>query len=457
MKNKSLTLLISGLLTVGIAGAAIAIILSLSGVDTQPDLAVGSVYIAAVGMMFIVLIVEIVSAIKIEDSTFHTALLAASLIVLYLFSTDMQLFFAEFGIDIPKAVFGTASEIAFVLTSVLCCWYIVFLYNLSVNRKAIASTSVPILATLLITDGLTIDLGYGYIAHFIIAAFISATFCIILWRAKRKQNIGITTYFVVAMFILSVGVQNVNALFYSGCTAVVPGISLAYAVMTVTMFLCVYMLFSIRADSKAVKSGEYKHQAELFEKKALSGQIKPHFIFNSLEAVRTLYHRDIAQGDAAVNHLSDFLRGSIKSFDSELIPFETEINNVFSYTEFENLKRQNKIDVIYNIDFTEFSVPPFSVQTFVENSLKHSGVDGIENGIIVISSYKSGENAVVEIYDNGKGFDPSKISENSHGIKNARGRFALTLGCEPEIESAAGSGTRIIITIGLNKQGELKK
>ena len=365
----------------------------------------------------------------------------------------MQLFFAAFGIDIPAIVFGILSEIAFVLVTVDCCWYIIFLYKLSVKRKALIAIAATILAVLLLVYTITLLYGYGYIAHFVMVALTVIAFSTILLHAQKKSKISVNTYFIAATFSFSVGAQSVNALFYSGCTLAVPGLTLTYAVLTFSIFLCVYLIFTIRTDSKAVKSNEYKLQAELFETKALSGQIKPHFIFNSLEAVRALYHQDTASGDAAITYLSDFLRGSIHSFDSELIPFEREIDNVFSYTEFENLKRQKKIEVIFNLDYTEFCVPPFSVQPFVENALKHSGVEDVEGGCIIISSYKKEDSAVVEITDNGKGFDPQKVSESSHGIKNASGRFVLTLDTMPEIESKIGEGTHIKITIDLKKQG----
>ena len=457
MKNRALAFTIIGLSVATIAGIAISLILTLLGVVTAPNLAVGIVFVVIVGLMFVVLIVEIVSAVKIDDSTFHTALLAGCLVVLYAFSTDMQLLFAVFGIHISEVACGIVSEIALIFTAISCCWYIIYLYNLSVKKKPIIATAVTILTVLFIAHSVISFFNYGYITHFVIAALVAIAFCSILCMAARKQKIGSTTYFTAAIFCFSVGVQNVNALFYGNLSVAVPGISLAYAVLTFSMFGITYLMFSIRTDSKAVKSTEYKHQAELYETKALSGQIKPHFIFNSLEAIRALYHRDIASGDAAINLLSEFLRGSINAFDSELIPFEREIDNIFSYTEFENLKRQNKIAVIFNIDYTDFSVPPFSIQTFVENAMKYSGVDEMENGSIIISSYKSGDCAVVEITDNGKGFDLSKISDSSHGIKNASGRFALTLGTVPEIKSVIGDGTQVKIVIGLTKQGANSK
>ena len=457
MKNRSLAFTIIGLFVASVLGIATALILTLAGVVTTANLAVGVVFVVIVGLLFGVLIVEIVSIFKIDDSTFHTALLAGSLVILYACSTDMQLFFSACGIDLPEVVFGIISEIAFVLTAVCCCWYIIFLYRLSVKRKTIVAIATIVLTLLLMAYTITIFYDYGFVVHFVLVALMVIAFCTILLNAEKKDKIGVTTYFTAAIFSLSVGVQSVNALYYSGLTVAVPGISLAYAVLSFAMFIIVYLMFSIHTDSKAVKSNEYKHQAELFETKALSGQIKPHFIFNSLEAVRALYHRDTASGDAAVNLLSEFLRGSINAFDNELVPFETEIDNIFNYTEFENLKRQKKIEVIFNIDYTDFSVPPFSVQPFVENALKYSGVDEIENGSVIISSYKNGDCAVVEITDNGKGFDLARVSESSHGIKNANGRFALTLGAVPEITSVIGKGTQIKIVIDLNKQPVIEK
>ena len=454
MKNRLLTFFIIFLLVAGISGLTASTLFTLLEVGVKPDVKVGAVHISMVTMLFVVLIVEIVSAIKIDDSTFHTAILAGCVFALYFFSADTYLFLEDVEISVAKEFLGIASETVYVFMSVCCYWYVCFLYDLSFNRKMMLGITVPVISVLLVGYMTSIFYGFGYIAHFITFAFLSSTFFTVLYSAAKKNKIGVTTYFTVALFCLGAGVQNVNALFYSGVNVGVPGITLVYAVMTIAMFLCVYLMFSIRTDSKAVLSTEYKHQAELFETKALTGQIKPHFIFNSLEAVRTLYHKEIAAGDAAVNHLSDFLRGTISAFDSELIPFETEIDNVFSYTEFENLKRENKIDVIFNIDFTDFFVPPFSVQPFVENAVKYSGVDEIENGSIIISSYKKGNCAVIEITDNGKGFDTSAVSESSHGIKNVNGRFALTLGTVPQIVSKIGEGTHIKIEIDLTKQKE---
>lgn len=450
MKRKALAFTILGLvLSVG-AGVAAVLLLSAHRVADSPSLKVGAAFVTVLALMVGIVIVEIVSVFKIDDSTFHTALIAGSLFATFALSTDMRIFLQTFGIAVPEFVMGISGEIAFILAAGCCCWFVTYTNGTAVEAKTAVGVALPVIAAFMVYS-LTFVYGYGYIAHFAIVVTLSVAFCALFVRAEKRGRIGFTMYFTASLFCFVTGVQTVNVLVYGGVAHAVTGISLVYAVLAAAMFLIVYLLFAIRADFKAVRSVEYKHKAELYETKALSGQIKPHFIFNSLEALRSLYHRDLALGDAALGHLSDFLRGSIHSFDSELVPFETELDNVFSYTELENLKRRDKVEVIFDIDFTAFRVPPFSIQPFVENALKYSGVDTLENGRIIISSYKSGDCAVVEISDNGKGFDLSAVPESSHGIKNACGRFALALGTEPEIESKAGEGTRIKIVIKLQE------
>lgn len=412
----------------------------------SPDITVGAAHMIVLALLFLVFIVEIVSVLKIKDSTFHTVLIAGCIIALYFFSVDTRLFFSCFGVMIPAFAFDVASEIAFVLCESCCCWYIMFLYGIEIDGKMFAVISLLMMFSLLFY-AVSFMYGWGFIVHFFIVAVFTAVLCVALYRAGRGGKIGLTTYLVAVVFCLSAGVQSVNSLCNNDLLPSLPGVSMGYAFLTFCMFLSVYFAFSVHADLRAVRSDEYKSEALSFKTRALAGQIKPHFIFNSLEAVRALYHKDIKSGDTAITLLSDFLRGSVNAFDSELVPFETELDNVYTYTEFENLKRQKKIDVIFDTDYTDFMVPPFSVQPLVENAMKYSGVEEKEDGRIVISSAMKDGKIVLEISDNGKGFDPSKVGRSSHGIRNVSERFRMALSTEPQIFSAAGEGTRITIEI----------
>ncbi len=451
MKRKAL------IFTIACLAAAIAIgtvlPLALSGVagEFTPNATVGAAYMTTIGLLFLILIVEIVSVFKIDDSTFHTALLAGCLFAMYACSADTYIFFFCYGLRIPDAVLGVTSELAFVFSELSCVWYMCYLYKIRVDSRTASAVAVPVVVAVL-GYATAFIYNYAYIAHFILALILSTAFCQVIVLAEKRGNFGPSSYGVIAIYALAMGAQSANALLYSGPAEAIPGLTLGFAILTFAMFIFVYLAFSIRTDVRAVRSDAYKQQAATFETRALTLQIKPHFIFNSLEALRALYHKDLALGDEGLSRLSDFLRGSIGSFDSDLIPFETEIDNIYNYTEFENLKRDEGIEVIFDIDYTDFVVPPFSIQPFVENAFKYSGVEKT-GGRVVISSYREENRVIVGVSDNGKGFDPSAISERSHGIRNACERFALALDARPEIKSEPGKGTTVKIVIDIARRG----
>lgn len=451
MRNKILLLTAVVLaLSLGV-GIALPLLLTHYQVAVETNGTVGAAYVTVLGLLFIIFIVEIVSAFKIEDSTFHTVFLAGSVFVQFLFSTDMQLYLGSVGLTMPDIALGISGEISFVLCETACLWYILYLYRIHWNRGVYAAIAIPVIL-LVLADSLLSIWGWGHWVHFIIAAIYTAMLFAALAQAAKKSDIGFTTYFVVAVFCLIAGAQSVNALCYSDVAVAYPGITLAFAALSVCMFISVYLAFSLHANLMAVQSEEYKLQARSFKLRAFTGQIKPHFIFNALEAIKSFYHRDIASGDTAVSLLSDLLNDSIKAFDHDLVPFEKELDTIYSYTEFENMKRQKKAEVIFNTEFTDFSVPPFSVEPFVENAMRYSGVEDREDGRIVISSFKWGGTIVIEISDNGRGFDPAAVKETSHGIRNASERFQIAFSTKPRIESVLGEGTRITIEIPAGKE-----
>ncbi len=453
MKNKLLFLGTTLISFIGIIAQLIFLSLNIVSI---PNISVGEVYMVVLLLLIIVIIVEIVSVYTIDDSTYHTIVLASSLFLLYLFSTDTKLFFSSININLSDNILGLFSEFAFIILSFCCCWYMLYLYKLKLNKNMLIFLHILIFS-LFILYAITLFFDYGYIMHLIISIIFITIFFVILKKVTEKQKIYFTTYLTIIVFYFSLGTQNSNVFAYCNILPVVIGIPLFFATLTFMMFIIVYMHFSIHSDSKAIKSNEYKQQAEIFETKALTEQIKPHFIFNSLETIRELYHENIELGDEALTLMAKYMRSSINSFDNEFVPFEEELNNIFNYTELKNINNQNKIEVIFNIDFTDFYVPPFSIQPFVENALKYSGVEEKENGNIIISSYKEDNNAVIIINDNGKGFNMENISSSSHGIKNACERFNLAFGIIPEIKSEINKGTNIKIVINLDKQEKRQK
>ncbi|MCR4904036.1 MAG: histidine kinase [Butyrivibrio sp.] len=189
-------------------------------------------------------------------------------------------------------------------------------------------------------------------------------------------------------------------------------------------------------------------------------QIQPHFIFNTLTMLRS-YLDEPQKAEEILNEFTDFLRGSIDMFsDNESIPLSKELVVVENYLALGKDRFGEKLTVNYDIRDKDFNVPPFSVQTLVENALVH----GIRKkkggrGTISLRSYKEDDYHIIEVEDDGAGFDVGILEEGSlhevdgniqhkHiGINNTIKRLEIMSGGRMEIVSIPDKGTVVKIFI----------
>lgn len=197
--------------------------------------------------------------------------------------------------------------------------------------------------------------------------------------------------------------------------------------------------------SKEKEEGE-KTKKDLHQEKAksLALQIQPHFVFNSLSSIQSLYRESQEKGEDALLTFSSHLRHQIDSFRNELIPFTEEMENIQNYVHLFSLEKGHDIDVICNIETDDFFVPAFSLEPFVENSLKHGKLETKKDGVITISTQEEKNIITLQIEDNGVGFSIDGISEKSHGIENAKARLSMLLDANVDIISCA-EGTKISV------------
>ena len=115
--------------------------------------------------------------------------------------------------------------------------------------------------------------------------------------------------------------------------------------------------------------------------------------------------------------------------------------------------------VEYNIEATDFMVPPLSLQAIVENAVKHGIEKKVGGGTITVSSKEEGKNIIITIADNGVGFSVDDIAQNERknskrkhvGIYAATYRLENLCGGKLEYSSKRGEGTTAIITIPKKK------
>lgn len=190
--------------------------------------------------------------------------------------------------------------------------------------------------------------------------------------------------------------------------------------------------------------------------KISTGQMQPHFLYNSLASIREIILDDPEYASDLIFDFTTHLRACIKSMSSETrISFAQELENIKAYVNIEKMRFGNKLLVTYDIEESDFYIIPLSVQPLVENAIRHGIYErGNSGGKVEVSSHREGNCIIIKVKDNGIGFDVSTIQNevenyerDSTGLKNLCFRFEKLMHARVQIESKIGVGTCITIRI----------
>jgi len=185
---------------------------------------------------------------------------------------------------------------------------------------------------------------------------------------------------------------------------------------------------------------ELSLQASRSELKALRAQINPHFLFNALNAIAGLIHKDPFRADNTVEQLAEVFRYTLRGSEKEWALLEDEMDFVRSYLDVEQARFGERLTVDVRVAeaVRRVRIPTMIVQTLVENAVKH-GVSAVRGPArIEIDARRDGGLLVIHVADNGPGFDEAAAARNgakgsSYGLRNIRERFAGYFGGDAEL------------------------
>ena len=189
----------------------------------------------------------------------------------------------------------------------------------------------------------------------------------------------------------------------------------------------------------------------------LQNQIRPHFLYNTLNSIYMLCENDPKAAQSAISNFSEYIRANLDYLEGvSLIPLDKELENVEHYLELEKMRYGDNLEIEYDIDFVDIMIPPMVIQVLAENAVKH-GIENKADGIgrIVIRTRRMAKSDLIIVEDNGVGFDINEINrdDGSHiGIKNVRERLNRFLGATLIIESEIGKSTVATISIPRNQK-----
>ncbi|MDY6023520.1 MAG: histidine kinase [Candidatus Borkfalkiaceae bacterium] len=183
-----------------------------------------------------------------------------------------------------------------------------------------------------------------------------------------------------------------------------------------------------------------------------SGQMRPHFIFNSLATIRVLCAEDSAKAQDAIDDFMEYLRGNIDTLSlSNLssMPFDKVLQTVKHYVNLEKIRYGDKLNVIYDIKEENFFMPALCLQPIVENAVKHGLGDKEGGGTVTVSTFKKDDLIYLVVKDDGIGFEQESgnyIEGEGHiGIANSRYLLKQYCNANMNIISEKGQGTSVII------------
>ena len=197
-------------------------------------------------------------------------------------------------------------------------------------------------------------------------------------------------------------------------------------------------------------------ERELTESRITSmlSQIRNHFIFNVLNTISTYCKTDPQKADEALIKFSRYLRRNMCYLESKgNVPFTTEISQIEDYVSLEQMRFGDLIEFGEDLETTDFLLPPLTVQPLVENAIKHGLTMPGKKGSVCLSTRREAEAIVIEVVDDGVGFDVQKLDEMaSIGIRNIRQRLQYMTGAALTIESTPGQGTKATVRIPIEER-----
>ncbi len=195
----------------------------------------------------------------------------------------------------------------------------------------------------------------------------------------------------------------------------------------------------------------------------LQAQIKPHFLYNTINAIIASCHTDAEQAADMLLDLSDYLR-YLFDFESEerLIPLNREMEAVKAYLSLEKSRFTGGLEYVIDMSGPQkILIPPMIIQPIVENAVRH-GLRKVDRpGNIIIKGRESNGFYIITVEDNGSGIhdgDLQKIicgeKKDGHGtgLANTRKRLKYFYGTDIQIESIFGTGTKVTVTVKVKEE-----
>lgn len=217
----------------------------------------------------------------------------------------------------------------------------------------------------------------------------------------------------------------------------------------ILLWTLTYHLFQYWERSLKAERDRYQIEAALRENQYnnLKTQLNPHFLFNSLNSIRTLVDMNPELSKTAITQLSNLLRSSLQMGKHKTVPLRDELQTVKDYLSIEKIRFDERLTLLFEVapETESLMVPPMMLQTLAENAIKHGISASKQGGVISIAAFRNNGSLHIEIKNSGY-YNP-KPDHDGVGVENTRERLKLLYDDKASLEISNAPSQQVFTEI----------
>jgi hypothetical protein len=238
------------------------------------------------------------------------------------------------------------------------------------------------------------------------------------WRERTGLRLitGIVVHVILAMMAIKGAFYQLSGISFVKVLILLLTFSLLYNII-----YFIFYSYHIYAEGQ-VRQLAFKSRQTTLQFDALRSQLSPHFLFNSLNALSALFHKNLTQAERFIRSLAKSYDYVLDQYKNPLVSIKEEMAFANAYFEMMAIRfgPQLRLECDLDEDVLNCKIPPLTIQMLIENAIKHNSVD-TEHPLVIRIFYKNGYLNV----ENNKLPKPSGRISTNIGLRNISQRFEL--------------------------------
>ncbi len=225
---------------------------------------------------------------------------------------------------------------------------------------------------------------------------------------------------------------------------------MTYAVILGLAYAVIYYR---RYRERELRASQLETQLARARLQVLEMQLQPHFLFNTLNAITTLIHRDVNAAERVVTRLGELLRMTLDNTDKPEVLLKDEIDFLNRYVEIEETRFGDRLRVEFEVaaEVLDAEVPSLILQPLVENAIRHGVARRSGAGRVKVRALRRDGRLELVVIDDGPGLpvDGGQAPPEGVGLSTTRERLEQIYGTDYafELDTPPGGGLRVRISI----------